>query len=76
LTTQKVQVRKEGGVDVPDVQLLVVQRQQNVRGKEDVIVAVVHQMCMKLVINDSMGDFILHELYFGSLVFSKHVMDD
>jgi hypothetical protein len=76
LTIQKVQERKEGGVDAPDVQLLVVRGRQNARGRADAIIAVVHQMSMKLVINVFMGDFILHELYFGFLVFLKHVTDN
>jgi hypothetical protein len=62
LAIWKVQARKEGGVDVPDVQLLIVRERQNARGKVVAIVAVVHQTSMKLVINVSMGDFILHEL--------------
>ncbi|KAJ7844802.1 hypothetical protein B0H13DRAFT_1908704 [Mycena leptocephala] len=71
-TTRKVLARKDGGVDVPDAQLLVVRGQQNARGKVDAIIAVVNQTGMKLVINISMGDFILHELYSDYLVFSQH----
>jgi hypothetical protein len=59
-TTRKVLARKDGGVDVPDAQLLVVRGQQNARGKVDAIIVVVHQTGMKLVINISMGDFILY----------------
>ncbi|KAJ7236765.1 hypothetical protein C8J57DRAFT_1247515 [Mycena rebaudengoi] len=50
LDNSKVQERKEGGVDAPDVRLLVVRGRQNARGKADAIIAVVHQMSMKLVI--------------------------
>jgi hypothetical protein len=76
LRPRKVQARKEGDADVLNAQLLVVQRQQNAKGKVDAIVAVAHQMHMKLVINISMADLICHEQYFGSPVFSKHVRTD